>query len=211
MSEPEASTEEVETSVEADEEMMPSEEILEMADRIISRLNPPHRAAISKMIHAKAKTVGGIFAGYGVFWWLTVLQVEEAEFSSIFFGPEFMTITIMAPALIFMGSLLSDFSRELGQLFPGLLSGVMFVLAVLYVFEPAIFGLTGDIAMSKALWMSGRLAILCGTVLVAAKLLIDAWLLGWVKALMESYPDLDFTDQEHEEPLIDEAIIETEA
>mgnify|MGYP006165250737 FL=1 len=211
MSEQEASTEEVESSVEDGGYLVPSEEIIEMADRIILRLNPPHRAAIAKMIHAKAKTVGGIFAGYGVFWWLTVLQVENPGFTSIFFGPEFMTITIMAPALIFMGSLLSDFSRELGQLFPGLVSGVMFVLAILYVFEPAIYGLAGDIEMSKALWMTGRLAILCSTVLVAAKLLIDAWLLGWVKALMESYPDLDFTDQAPDEPILEEAILETEA
>ena len=211
MSEPEVSTEEVESSVEEGGDLAPSEEILEMADRIISRLNPPHRAAIAKMIHAKGKTVGGIFAGYGVFWWLTVLQAEDAGFTSIFFRPEFMTITIMAPALIFMGSLLSDFSRELGQLFPGLVSGVMFVLAILYVFEPVIYGLAGDIEMSKALWMTGRLAILCSTVLVAAKLLIDAWLLGWVKALMESYPDLDFTDQAPDEPILEEAILETEA
>jgi hypothetical protein len=87
----------------------------------------------------------------------------------------------------------------------------MFVLAILYVFEPAIYGLAGDIEMSKALWMTGRLAILCSTVLVAAKLLIDAWLLGWVKALMESYPDLDFTDQAPDEPILEEAILETEA
>ena len=30
------------------------------------------------MIHKKAKTVGGIFAGYAVFWWLTVLQVNKS-------------------------------------------------------------------------------------------------------------------------------------
>ena len=76
---------------------MPNEEQLELAERIIVRLNPPSRTAISKMIHAKAKVVGAIFTGYAVFWWLTVLQAEESipRFRSIFFGPEFVTITIM--------------------------------------------------------------------------------------------------------------------
>ena len=179
----------------SEETPMPTEEQLELAERIIVRLNPPSRTAISKMIHAKAKVVGAIFTGYAVFWWLTVLQVNEnTSFESIFFGPEFITITIIAPCLIFLGSLLSDFSRELGQLFPGLCSGIMFVLAVLYTFEPLIMGMVDEISMNSGIWMSFRLVVLCATVLLAAKLLIDAWLLGWVKTLMEAYPDLDFSD-----------------
>ena len=45
-------------------------------------------------------------------------------------------------------------------------------------------------------WFFVRLAILCSTVLVAAKLLIDAVLLGWVKRLMDAYPALDFNEAE---------------
>ena len=179
----------------SDEMPMPLEYKIDLAERIIVRLNPPSRTAISKMIHAKAKVVGAIFTGYAVFWWLTVLQVNEnTSFESIFFGPEFITITIIAPCLIFLGSLLSDFSRELGQLFPGLCSGIMFVLAVLYTFEPLIMGMVDEISMNSGIWMSFRLVVLCATVLLAAKLLIDAWLLGWVKTLMEAYPDLDWSD-----------------
>ncbi len=47
--------------------------------------------------------------------------------------------------------------------------------------------------MSDALWMTARLAILCGTVLFAAKLFIDAWLLVWVKKFMESNPGIDYS------------------
>ena len=211
MSEQEGVIEEVSTELASDEMPMPNEEQLELAERIIMRLNPPSRTAISKMIHTKAKTVGGIFAGYAVFWWLTVLQVDnDGSFESIFFGPEFVTITILAPCLIFMGSLLSDFSRELGQLFPGLVSGIMFVLAVLYTFEPAILGMMGDMSSSDSIWMTFRLAVLCTTVWWAAKLLIDAWLLGWVKALMESYPDLDFSGSNGESNFAEEADYATE-
>ena len=63
--------------LDSDEITMPNEEQLELAERIIVRLNPPSRTAISKMIHAKAKVVGAIFTGYAVFWWLAVLQVED--------------------------------------------------------------------------------------------------------------------------------------
>ena len=170
-----------------------------LADRIFTRLNPPSIGAIPSMIHKKAKTVGGILAGYAVFWWLTVLQVsEETEFESIFFGPDFMTVTILAPVLIFSGSLLSDYSRELGQLFPGLVSGTMFVLAVLYTFEPAIMGLVGDIETSDAVWKTFRLMVLCTTVLLAAKLLIDACLLVWVKEFMEKNPGIDYSGEGEE-------------
>ncbi|MGB0202302.1 MAG: hypothetical protein ACPF9L_05980 [Candidatus Poseidoniaceae archaeon] len=176
--------------------IMPSEDKLLLADRIFTRLNPPSIGAIPSMIHKKAKTVGGILAGYAVFWWLTVLQVsDENEFKSIFFGPEFMTVTILAPVLIFSGSLLSDYSRELGQLFPGLVSGTMFVLAVLYTFEPAIMGLMGDIETGDAIWKTARLMVLCTTVLLAAKLLIDACLLVWVKEFMEKNPGIDYSGE----------------
>lgn len=176
--------------------IMPSEDKLLLADRIFTRLNPPSIGAIPSMIHKKAKTVGGILAGYAVFWWLTVLQVsDETEFKSIFFGPEFMTVTILAPVLIFSGSVLSDYSRELGQLFPGLVSGTMFVLAVLYTFEPAIMGLMGDIETGDAIWKTARLMVLCTTVLLAAKLLIDACLLVWVKEFMEKNPGIDYSGE----------------
>ena len=191
---------------------VPTEDQLESAERIIVRLNPPSRTAIAEMIHTKAKTVGGIFAGYAVFWWLTVLQVnDEPDFESIFFGPDFLTITILAPVLIFMGSLLSDISRERGQLFPGLVSGIMFVLSILYTFEPAILGFMGDISTSDAIWKTARLAIMNTTVLFAAKLLIDAWLLGFVKKLMENYPDLELSGSSVESNMVGELGSETEA
>jgi hypothetical protein len=212
MSEEEGVIVEVTDSLVSDEMPEPNEDQLELADRIINRLNPPSRTAISKMIHAKAKVVGAIFTAYAVFWWLTVLRVQsDSTFESVFFGPEFITVTIMAPSLVFLGSLLSDLSRELGQLFPGLVSGILLVLAVLYTFEPAIMGMVGSIAQGEAIWMTTRLAILCTTVFLAAKLLIDAWLLGWVKTLMEQYPELDFAGPNSESQNLEEAIIETEA
>ena len=184
-------SEEAEEGLSEEDGLLPDEEQLELLEKILSRLIPKDRAAIGEMIHSRSRWVGGIFAGYAVFWWLAVLQSQSNDppFNSIFFGPEFLTVTILAPCLVFLGSILSDFSRELGQLVPGLMSGIMFVLAVLYVAEPAILGFLGDsMTSSQGMWFFVRLAILCTTVLVAAKLLIDAVLLGWAKRLMDAYP-----------------------
>ena len=74
----------------------------------------------------------------------------------------------------------------------------MFVLAVLYTFEPAIMGLMSDIETGDAIWKTFRLAVLCTTVLMAAKLLIDAWLLVWVKEFMEKNPGIFFSNNGEE-------------
>jgi hypothetical protein len=176
---------------------MPSEEQMELAEKIISRLDPKDRSSIGEMIHSRARWCGGIIAAWAVFWWLTVLRPSEDYdiAHSIFFGPDFMTVTILVPCLIFVGSILSDFSRELGQLFPGLVSGIMFVLSILYVFEPAVMGFVdNDLTPAEGMWRFARLALLSATVYAAAKLLIDAFLLGWVKRLIENHPSIQFTD-----------------
>jgi hypothetical protein len=87
----------------------------------------------------------------------------------------------------------------------------MFVLSILYTFEPAILGFMGDISANDAIWKTARLAIMNTTVLFAAKLLIDAWLLGFVKKLMESYPDLELSGSSVESNLDGELGSETEA
>ena len=214
MSEAETLLEEATLEANDTEQTQPSEEQLELAERIIARLNPPDRTAIGEMIHSRSMWVGGIFATYAVFWWLTVLQNgDDLGYESIFFGPKFMTVTILAPSLVFLGSILSDFSRSLGQLFPGLVSGIMYVFVVLYVSEPAILSLFGSsMETSVGMWRFGRLLILCSTMLIAAKLLIDAVLLGWVKRLMDAYPDLDFNDGVVGSELLEEGQVEeTEA
>ncbi len=87
----------------------------------------------------------------------------------------------------------------------------MFVLAVLYTFEPAIMGLMGDIDTGDAVWKTGRLAVLCTTVLMAAKLLIDAWLLVWVKEFMEKNPGIFFSNNGDELHTSGQDVLETEA
>ena len=102
MSEGEGMIEDIHDGLESDDIIMPSEKkccsqnAFSQIETLFNWCNPKHDSQ-------EAKTVGGIFAGYAVFWWLTVLQVnDEPAFESIFFGPDFLTSPILAPCLIFL-------------------------------------------------------------------------------------------------------------
>ena len=171
-----------------------------IAEHILDRINPRHKD-LGELIHSRSRWSGGILAGFIVFWWLTVSRPSEdySISTSIFFGPTFLTVTILVPGLIFIGSILSDLSRENGQLFPGMISGIMFVLAILYVFEPVFTGFFSEaLTVNQGLWRSARLAVLGGTVFIAAKFLIDAILLGWVKRWVEANPGIDLAGRSDE-------------
>lgn len=181
----------------------PSEEQLELAEKILSRLEPSDRSQIGKMIHSRARVSGGILAGLLVFWWLAVQRIDfdTNTADSIFFNTKFGVVTLMVPFLVFFGSLLNDLSRELGQLFPGMVAGAMFLLSILYVVEPLVMGFFDDsLGLVEGLWRMVRLLVLGAGVWLSAKLMIDAILLGWVKRLMENFNGLDLSpDEEVEE------------
>lgn len=189
----------------ADIGLTPSEEQLELAEKILSRLEPSDRTQIGRMIHSRARVSGGILAGLLVFWWLAVQRVdfETGIADSIFFNTRFGVVTLMVPFLVFFGSLLNDLSRELGQLFPGMVAGAMFLLSILYVAEPLVMGFFDDsLSLVEGMWRTARLLVLGAGVWVSAKLMIDAILLGWVKRLMENFNGLDLSPEEEAEELL---------
>ena len=67
-----------------------------------------------------------------------------------------------------------------------------------------------DLDSGDAIWKTSRLAILCLTILFAARMLIDAWLLRWVKVFMENNPDLDFSDSGSDFSEVEESVVEPE-
>ena len=177
----------------------PSEEQLELAEKILSRLEPCDRSQIGRMIHSRARVSGGILAGLLVFWWLAVQRIDfdTDDTVSIFFNTKFGVVTLMVPFLVFFGSLLNDLSRELGQLFPGMVAGAMFLLSILYVIEPLVMGFFSDsLGPAEGMWRMVRLLVLGSGVWLSAKLMIDAILLGWVKRLMENFNGLDLSPED---------------
>jgi hypothetical protein len=86
-----------------------------------------------------------------------------------------------------LSSLLRDFSRELGQLAPALLSGALIILCCLYVLEPIALGLlTDELTSSDGVWRTARLALLWLGITYCAHLLVDASLLAWLKKFCDS-------------------------
>ncbi|MAH08364.1 MAG: hypothetical protein CL961_01700 [Euryarchaeota archaeon] len=166
-----------------------SEASIELATRLITRLKPDDRASIFKMIANKAYFSGGLGTIILVFWWLTV-DTSSDDLStgvSTFFNLDFSEVALTVIGLGLLSSLLRDFSRELGQLAPALLSGALIILCCLYVLEPIALGLlTDELTSSDGVWRTARLALLWLGITYCAHLLVDASLLAWLKKFCDS-------------------------
>jgi len=166
-----------------------SEASIELATRLITRLKPDDRGSIFKMIANKAYFSGGLVTIILVFWWLTVDTSSDNldDGVSTFFSLDFSQVALTVIGLGLMSSLLRDFSRELGQLAPALISGALIILCCLYVFEPLAIGILSDeLTSSDGIWRTVRLALLWVGTTFCAHLLVDASLLAWLKKFCDS-------------------------
>jgi hypothetical protein len=166
-----------------------SEASLELANRLISRLKPDDNSSIFGMIANKAYYSGGLMTIILVFWWLAVDTGSDDLGSGIstFFSLDFSQVALAVIVLGLLSSLLSDFSRELGQLLPSLISGAMLIMCGLYVFEPLALGLlTDQYDLVDGFWRCLRLGILWAGVTFCAHMLVDASLLVWLKRFCDS-------------------------
>ena len=84
-------------------------------------------------------------------------------------------------ALGLVSSLLRDFSRELGQLTPALISGALIILCCLYVSEPLAVGILTDELVLAMVFGALLGWDCCGLESFCAHLLVDASLLAWLK------------------------------
>jgi len=166
-----------------------SEASMEIATRLITRLKPDDRSSIFKMIANKAYFSGGLMTIILVFWWLTVDTGGDNLDAGVstFFSLDFSQVALTVIGLGLLSSLLRDFSRELGQLAPALISGALIILCCLYVFEPLALGiLTDEFSTTTGFWRTIRLALLWIGVTYCAHLLVDASLLAWLKKYCDS-------------------------
>ena len=166
-----------------------SESSLELANRLISRLKPEDNSSIFGMIANKAYYSGGLMTIILVFWWLAVDTAGDDLNAglSTFFDIDFSQVALAVIALGLLSSLLSDLSRELGQLMPSLISGAMLIMCGLYVFEPLALGLlTDQYDLIDGFWRCLRLGILWAGVTFCAHMFVDASLLVWLKRFCDS-------------------------
>ena len=161
----------------------------ELADRLISRLKPDDNASILKMIANKAYFSGGLGTIILVFWWLTVDTGNDDLDAGVstFFNLDFSQVALTVIGLGLLSALLRDFSRELGNLAPALISGALIILCCLYVLEPMALGFFSDeLGSSDGIWRTARLALLWLGITYCAHLLVDASLLAWLKKFCDS-------------------------
>ena len=189
-----------------------SEASIELATRLITRLKPDDRGSIFKMIANKAYFSGGLVTIILVFWWLTVDTGSDNldDGVSTFFNLDFSQVALTVIGLGLMSSLLRDFSRELGQLAPALISGALIILCCLYVFEPLAVGiLTNELSSTEGVWRTARLALLWIGTTFCAHLLVDASLLAWLKKFCDSkgfeIAPLSERDENHTNLIADES------
>ena len=181
-----------------------SEASLELAERVALRLNIYDKPAIFNMLSSRAKLGAGIVTVSGLFWWLLISNASSDNLDvgvSKFFALNFNDVALAVMALAFLHSVFGDFGREMGSLVPSLISGVMIIMVLLYVGEPVVTAFMSDaIEVETGLWRSARLALVGAGTVFGGHLIVDAYLLLWLRRFLEANEDIVLTPpNEHEE------------
>ena len=186
-----------------------SEASLELAERVALRLKIFDKPAIFNMLSSRAKLGAGIITVSGLFWWLLISSSSSDDLSigvSKFFALDFNQVALAVMGLAFLHSAFGDFGREMGSLVPSLISGFMIIMVLLYVGEPLVTAFMSDsIEVNTGLWRSVRLAILGTGTIYGGHLIVDAYLLLWLRRFLEANEDIVLTPPgEHEENITTE-------
>ena len=181
-----------------------SEASLELAERVALRLNIYDKPAIFNMLSSRAKLGAGIVTVSGLFWWLLISNTSSDDLSvgvSEFFSLDFNQVALAVMALAFLHSVFGDFGREMGSLVPSLISGFMIIMVLLYVGEPIVTAFLSDsIEVNTGLWRSARLALVGAGTVLGGHLIVDAYLLLWLRRFLEANEDIVLTPPgEHDE------------
>jgi hypothetical protein len=173
----------------------PSEPRRELADRLIRRLNVKDHNSIFEMISAKAYYSGILLAILIFFYWIFIYDYNDnSELGvSILMSLGFADVAIAVMLLGLTSAFFRDYSRELGQLLPSLVSGAMIIVCGFYFIEPLVYGfVSNELDIQTAVWRSVRLGLLWGGVTYCAHFLVDASLLLWLKQFCVNH-DIDIS------------------
>ena len=174
-----------------------SEASLELAERVALRLDIYDKPAIFNMLSSRAKLGAGIVTVSFLFWWLLINNSSSDDLDigvSKFFALDFNQVALAVMALAFLHSAFGDFGREMGSLVPSLISGVMIIMVLLYVGEPVVTALMSDsIELNTGLWRSARLALVGAGTVYGGHLIVDAYLLLWLRRFLEANEEIVLT------------------
>ena len=192
-------------SIASTAELGVSEASLELAERVALRLDIYDKPAIFNMLSNRAKLGAGIVTVSFLFWWLLISNSSSDNLDigvSKFFALDFNQVALAVMALAFLHSAFGDFGREMGSLVPSLISGVMIIMVLLYVGEPVVTALMSDsIELNTGLWRSARLALVGAGTVYGGHLIVDAYLLLWLRRFLEANEDIVLTPPSEVEEL----------
>ena len=164
----------------------PDGQALRLAENIVRRLDPRDEEDVTRIIHQRAVWAGGLMTGMALFWWLTVLRVVDGSSHPFLIDISFAAIAWWVGGLALIGTAFNAHSRLKGRPASGLAAGALFLLAAYFPLELTWWAIVGD-AGTDNLWMALRLVVIGAGLHQAASLGTDAFLLHWVKRLMEGY------------------------
>tara|TARA_B100001123_G_C15223133_1_gene992086 strand:+ start:98 stop:754 length:657 start_codon:yes stop_codon:yes gene_type:complete len=163
----------------------------QLADAILERMDVKDSHSIDEMIHKRAVLSGTIIGGLLLFWWLVFVKFNSVSFNEpeLILQLDYEYISALLPFLVFAGSILNMTSRELGRPGPGTIAGFLLLVSVYFIIEPLgmfIFNQT-DADLATIIWLCLRLAIIGLGVYIGSKMLMEAFLLSWVKRFLEMH------------------------
>ena len=174
-----------------------SEASLELAERVALRLDIYDKPAIFNMLSSRAKLGAGIVTVSFLLWWLLISNSSSDDLGigvSKFFALDYNEVALAVMALAFLHSAFGDFGREMGSLVPSLISGVMIIMVLLYVGEPVVTAFMSDtMEVNTGLWRSLRLALVGAGTVYGGHLIVDAYLLLWLRRFLEANEDIVLT------------------
>ncbi|MBT5453926.1 MAG: hypothetical protein HOK85_03620 [Euryarchaeota archaeon] len=168
----------------------------EFAERIIRRLKPRNLQEVFDKAASTSRSGGMLITLMVAIWWLGIYSQDDnmSEGISVFFGINFGQVAFAVMILSLLSAILTEFSRDMGKIFPSTAAGGMLILAGLYVVEPLIgsFFVTDGLSNADGLWRTVRLGALWGGMSLGSNLLVNAMLLNWLIRFIDSN-DYEFT------------------
>tara|TARA_B100000902_G_C27182124_1_gene849472 strand:- start:394 stop:1038 length:645 start_codon:yes stop_codon:yes gene_type:complete len=185
----------------------------QLADAILERMDVKDSHTIDEMIHKRAVLSGTIIGTLLLFWWLVFVKFSSTNFNEpeLILQLDYEMISAGLPFLVFVGSVLNMMSRELGRPGPGTIAGFLLLISVYFIIEPLgmyIFNETSA-EIGTVLWLCARLAIIGTGVYIGSKMLMEAFLLSWVKRFLDMHEASISKDDENitKEEIIHESSI----
>ena len=165
------------------------EQKFRLAQRIMSRFDLKDSDQSFELINKKAYVGGILIAVLVLFWWVLITNAEDnmALGASFLFNLDFSEVSLTVGVFGLVSASARSISKDKGQLLPSLASGAMLIVCGFFILEPLVYGLTGDaLSLSAGMFRTARLVALFVGVTYCARFLVEAYILFWLKTLVES-------------------------